>query len=336
MRRDKIAEEAAKIAIPREDLYLPVDVHKRLAGIIPTSGRAMQSAAKTPIMLAFEVENLPVHSHEVKSYGGSLVKQALIFKVGDDCRQDVLALQIITILRNAYKRAGIPLYLFPYGVLPTGYERGIIEVVPNAKSRAGLGEMTDAGLYEIFQSRYGAPGTPAFEAARRAFVLSEAGYAIASYLLQSKDRHNGNIMFDDDGRLIHIDFGFIFEISPGGNLGFEDAAFKFSHEMAQLIDPGGQRASTQYVEFKELCVKGFLAARAVAEEIIAIAALMAQSGLPCYSRGKPLENLRGRFMLGKTPEEAAAFMRGAVDMAHTRWRTSFYDYIQVLQNDIPF
>ena len=335
-RRDKIAEAAAKIAIPRPDLYLPVDVHKRLAGILPTSGRAMQSAAKTPILLAFDVEVLPVHTHEVRALGGPLVKQACIFKVGDDVRQDVLALQIITILRNSFKSAGLPLYLFPYGVLPTGYERGIIEVVPNAKSRAGLGEMTDVGLYEIFQSRYGAPGTPTFEAARRTFVLSEAGYAIASYLLQSKDRHNGNILIDDDGRLVHIDFGFIFEISPGGNIGFEDAAFKFSHEMAQLIDPGGHRASAQYVEFKELCVKGFLAARTVAQDIMAVAALMAQSGLPCYGRGKPLENLRSRFMLEMTTPEAAAFMRDAVDVAHTRWRTSFYDYIQILQNDIPF
>jgi phosphatidylinositol 4-kinase A len=262
--------------------------------------------------------------------------QACIFKVGDDCRQDVLALQIITLLRNAYKHARLPLYLFPYGVLPTGYERGIIEVVPHARSRASLGEMADAGLYEVFQSRYGAPGTPLYEAARREFMLSEAGYAVASYLLQSKDRHNGNILIDDDGRLVHIDFGFIFEISPGGNLGFEDAAFKFSHEMAQIIDPGCQRKSLMYSEFKELCVKGFLAARTVGSDILSVATLMAQSGLPCYGRGKPVENLRARLMLDRSPEEAAAFMRAAVDTAHMRWRTAFYDYIQVLQNDIPF
>jgi len=78
-------------------------------------------------------------------------------------------------------------------------------------------------------------------------------------LLQSKDRHNGNILIDTQGRLVHIDFGFILEISPGANMRFESAAFKLSHEMTQLLDPSGQRDSSQFHLFEELCVRGFLA-----------------------------------------------------------------------------
>lgn len=83
-------------------------------------------------------------------------------------------------------------------------------------------------------------------------------YAVASYLLQSKDRHNGNIMITNEGHLVHIDFGFILEISPGGNLGFESAAFKLSHEMTQILDPGARKSSATFIEFQELCIRGFL------------------------------------------------------------------------------
>jgi phosphatidylinositol kinase/protein kinase (PI-3 family) len=97
--------------------------------------------------------------------------------------------QVIQLLRDAFVTAGLDLYLCPYGCLPTGYEKGIIEVVPNTRSRAAMGELSDRGLYEIFQAEFGQPNTPAFEAARRNFIISEAGYAIASFLLQVRAPH---------------------------------------------------------------------------------------------------------------------------------------------------
>jgi hypothetical protein len=56
--------------------------------------------------------------------------------------------------------------------------------VPNTKSRAALGELSDRGLHDIFTAEFGAAGSPAFEKARENFIVSEAAYAVASYLLQ--------------------------------------------------------------------------------------------------------------------------------------------------------
>lgn len=326
-RRAGIKRELEKIEVEGEDLYLPTAPNKLVRSIQVDSGIPLQSAAKVPIMITFNVVDRDGDRNNIKP-------QACIFKVGDDCRQDVLALQVISLLRDIYEAIGLKLYLFPYGVLPTGPERGIIEVVPNSRSRSQMGETTDGGLYEIFQQDFGPVGSPSFEAARENFIISSAGYAVASLLLQPKDRHNGNLLFDNVGRLVHIDFGFILETSPGGNMRFESAHFKLSHEMTQLLDPSGVMKSEAWHQFVSLCVKGYLAARRYMDGIINTVALMVDSGLPCFSRGDPIGNLRKRFHPEMSEREAAIFMIRTCTDAYNKWTTAGYDLIQYLQQGI--
>ncbi|KAL3621224.1 Phosphatidylinositol 4-kinase alpha 1 [Castilleja foliolosa] len=326
-RRAGIRRELEKIEMDGDDLYLPTAPAKLVRGIQVDSGIPLQSAAKVPIMITFNVVDRYGDQKDVKP-------QACIFKVGDDCRQDVLALQVISLLKDIFEAVGLNLYLFPYGVLPTGPERGIIEVVPNSRSRSQMGETTDGGLYEIFQQDFGPVGSASFEAARENFLVSSAGYAVASLLLQPKDRHNGNLLFDSVGRLVHIDFGFILETSPGGNMRFESAHFKLSHEMTQLLDPSGVMKSDTWYQFVRSCVKGYLAARRYMDGIINTVSMMMDSGLPCFSRGDPIGNLRKRFHPEMSDREAANFMIRICSDAYNKWTTAGYDLIQYLQQGI--
>ncbi|XP_047337579.1 phosphatidylinositol 4-kinase alpha 1-like [Impatiens glandulifera] len=326
-RRAGIKRELEKITLNGDDLYLPTALNKLVRGIQVDSGIPLQSAAKVPIMITFNVVERDGDLNDVKPLG-------CIFKVGDDCRQDLLALQVISLLKDIFSVVGLNLYLCPYGVLPTGPERGIIEVVSNSRSRSQMGETNDGGLYEIFQQDYGPVGSASFEAARENFIVSSAGYAVASLLLQPKDRHNGNLLFDSVGRLVHIDFGFILETSPGGNMRFESAHFKLSHEMTQLLDPSGTMKSETWFQFVGLCVKGYLAARRYMDGIINTVLLMIDSGLPCFSRGDPIGNLRKRFHPEMSEREAANFMIRTCTDAYNKWTTAGYDLIQYLQQGI--
>lgn len=335
-RKAAAVEFLSEIAVSRDDLFMPFCQDTIIKSVKPETAAPMQSAAKCPILVAFDVEDRrrrvaggADNAHQDQEEGGrehheprGISKvEAAIFKVGDDCRQDVLALQVVELVKRKFDEVGLPLPLVPYGVIPTGYECGIIQVVPNAKSRAQLGEVTDGGLLDVFQHEFGLPGSARFEAARRSLIESSAAYAIVSYILQAKDRHNGNIMIDNTGKLIHIDFGFIFGISPGGNMGFESAAFKLSYEMTELLDPGNTRNSVHFLRFQELCIKGYLAARTVADSIVATVEMMMPSKLPCFSRGAPIDSLRERFHLEMSDQQAAAFMRSLINDAYDKWTT---------------
>ena len=166
-------------------------------------------------------------------------------------------------------------------MIATAPNRGAIEVIRDASSRHDLGRTTEGSLVVHFVNTYGSPAFATFLQARENFLRSMAAYSIVSFILQVKDRHNGNIMLDHAGHIIHIDFGFMLNISPGGEIKFERAPFKLSTEMIQLM--GGTPTAEPYVRFVNYVSKGYLAIRPYADDVVALCALFFAQASPASS-----------------------------------------------------
>jgi phosphatidylinositol 4-kinase len=260
-----------------------------------------------------------------------------IFKVGDDLRQDSLALQVIQIFQEIFKENHLNLYTYPYQTISTISPKykdlgGFIEVVKDTDSRDQIGKTYSTNLYEYYLYTFGQENSKGFRMARKNLIESLAAYAIISYILQIKDRHNGNILIDKFGHLIHIDFGFIFDISPGGNMKFERAAFKLTKEMLKIMEGTESEA---YSTFVDLTVRAFLACRDFMDKLLDPVVLMFSSGLECF-RENSINNFIERFKLDLNEEEAANYMREQIKIAEDNWRTNVYDFIQKKQNNISY
>lgn len=243
------------------------------------------------------------------------------------------------ILHDVFEKLKVPLRLKPYSVIPnrTGEDQaigGIVQVIHDTKSRDQLGKIGHTRLLQHFLSTFGPIDSVEFKAAQVAFASSLAGYAIVCYLLWIKDRHNGNILIDNIGHLYHIDYGFILGISPGGNLGFETAAFKLTSEMIELM--GGFK-SEAYHTFVQTIIRGFLIARKVRVPLLAIVSAYADSGLPCFNHKEDnLQRMNYRFFPTKRDSKAATKMFKLIKQAERSNRTYWYDVIQHIQQNIHY
>ncbi|WZZ59930.1 hypothetical protein YC2023_060037 [Brassica napus] len=129
------------------------------------------------------------------------------------------------------------------------------------------------------------------------------GYGVVSLLLQPKDRHNDNLLFDKYDNLHTFE-----------TLCSEIVLYSLSYS---------------------LCVKGYLAAHRYMEGIIITVEMMVGSGLPCFSRGDPIEKLRKRFHSEMSEREAAHFMIHVCTDFYNNWTTYVYDdLIQFMQQGI--
>ncbi|KAG6006138.1 hypothetical protein E4U54_000222 [Claviceps lovelessii] len=267
---------------------------------------------------------------------------SVIVKTGADLRQEAFACQLIDVCHKIWLDAGVNVWVKLMRILVTGESSGLIETITNGVSLHSLKRSLTlasiesgqnprqriATLRDHFVKAFGQPDSAPFKAGVDAFKRSLAAYSIISYVLQLKDRHNGNVLIDSEGHIVHIDFGFMLSNSPG-SVGFEAAPFKLTHEYVHVL---GGLGSPDYEDYKTLCKQAFQALRRSADNIIDLVAMMGRnSKMPCFAVGvaQVTNTLRQRFQLHLSADEAEQFVEtDLIAKSFGSYYTRLYDTFQ--------
>ena len=256
----------------------------------------------------------------------------VLIKSGEDLRQEQFASQLINEFAQIFKIEEVDCYLYPYEIISTGNNAGIIEVCPNSISLDELKHKTSFdpnNTLKTFYENYFGKGSKKYKRAVRNLVRSLAGYSLVCYFLQIKDRHNGNILINNEGYLIQIDFGFFLSNAPGGE--FEKAPFKLTDEVIEVI---GGINSKYFQIFRKLMWKGMLAIAKHYEKIMILVEMMYcgyGKKLECFKSGdSTLTKLRDRFKPKKNMKKRdyLAFVDSLIQEALSSWTTKWYDKYQ--------
>ncbi|KAI8882186.1 kinase-like protein [Backusella circina FSU 941] len=261
---------------------------------------------------------------------------SVIVKNGTDLRQEQFAVQLIREMQLIWADTGVNVWVKYFRILVTSDSSGLMETLrntisihsikKNAYTRGWNQKDTMFTLYDYFKKVWGPPESEEYIKAQDAFMQSLAGYSIACYVLQIKDRHNGNLLIDESGHLIHIDFGFMLSNSPG-SVGFEMAPFKLPQEYIDIL--GGVHGE-KFAEYKALMKAAFLAVRKHSENILLLTEMMSiDSKLPCFQNGElTVAQLRDRFQLHLTEPQAEEFVDKLIMSSCCNVFTKLYDTFQ--------
>jgi len=225
-----------------------------------------------------------------------------------------------------YHHGRLDLKMKPYGCYSTGFNTGMLECVMASKTLAGIqtefggkvrGAFSTQTMLQYLEVNNGDDET--LHAAQDNFVLTCAGYCVATYVLGIGDRHADNIMIQKSGHFFHIDFGhFLGRFKQKFGVNRERSPFVFTPEMAEVCKTQFARRQAEaeesgkmleYVtwstEFEALCIRALNILRKRAALLINLFVLMIPATMPELTKREEVEYIREHLHLEMNDFQAA-------------------------------
>jgi phosphatidylinositol 3-kinase len=213
--REAVSEGGKFDMMNFEPTPMPLDPTVFVCGIVPEKCSVFTSAL-CPLKLTFRV------TEETQKLGNPRVDGEfynIMYKQGDDVRQDQLVLQILDVIDFVLQQINLDFKLSAYKVVAHSEKDGMLEFVPNCSTIQSILQQyrpknnveTHIGLFlQNSCYKHGLNYNEVFDT----YIYSCAGYAVITYLLAIGDRHLENLLIDESGHFFHVDFGFIFGKNP--------------------------------------------------------------------------------------------------------------------------
>lgn len=277
-----------------EPLALPISPSVVVSGIVAEKATMFKSAL-APLGLRFKC------TEAEEEY-------MILFKSGDDMRQDQLVVQLITLMDKLLKRENLDLKLTPYRVLATSFCDGMVECISPSTSIASVLKKYDGNIQKYLRDQ--SPGDGDYNIDPEVldtFVKSCAGYCVITYILGIGDRHLDNLLITPKGNLFHIDFGFI--------LGNDPKPFPPPMKLCkEMVEGMGGASSVHYQRFKEHCCEAYNILRKSANLILHLFQLMVDADIPDIAEDpkKSILKVQEKFKMELNDEEAGKFFQGLI------------------------
>lgn len=276
-------------------ISLPYDPEVKLLGVYIDS-IVIKNSNSNPVIIPFETTRGP---------------KQILFK-RESITNDLIVLNLISLCDIILKETlETDFGAITYPVMPITANAGMIEIINNAETIYSICSTNKKAIWQhIFEKNE----SKVVSEVMATYMHSLVSYTLHSYFIGLGDRHLENIMITDDGRIFHIDFGFIL---GKDSYPITSTDIKLNKDMLDVI-------GTKYSSYLEICSQGVIIIRKYFNMFFI---LLMQIKCSNISEKHIEKFIMGRFQPRQTDQVVFDELLAVIDQSNNAYTTTIRDFI---------